>query len=113
MATLLKRCSHRWRRRISDGGPVSPAEDKVSFSPRDPDNPTGPRTVERRYVFNGDFVDRGSFSLEVVTTLFALKASGAAIHLNRGNHETKNMSKIYGFEGEVRHKYAEAARFFF
>jgi len=57
------------------------------------------------YVFNGDFVDRGSFSLEVVTTLFALKASGAAIHLNRGNHETKNMSKIYGFEGEVRHKH--------
>mmetsp|Transcript_17413 Transcript_17413/g.51538 ORF Transcript_17413/g.51538 Transcript_17413/m.51538 type:complete len:302 (-) Transcript_17413:59-964(-) len=57
------------------------------------------------YVFNGDFVDRGSFSLEVVTTLFALKASGAAIHLNRGNHETKNMSKIYGFEGEVRYKH--------
>lgn len=22
-----------------------------------------------------------------------------------GNHETKNMNKIYGFEGEVKHKY--------
>ena len=58
------------------------------------------------YVFNGDMVDRGSFSFEVVLSLFALKLKHpAGVHLNRGNHETKNMSKIYGFEGEVRHKY--------
>ncbi|KAH8043715.1 hypothetical protein JL721_13061 [Aureococcus anophagefferens] len=58
------------------------------------------------YVFNGDFVDRGSFSVEVVTSLFALKLRHpGGVHLNRGNHETKNMTKIYGFEGEVRHKY--------
>ena len=25
--------------------------------------------------------------------------------MQRGNHETKNMNKIYGFEGEVKHKY--------
>jgi hypothetical protein len=24
-----------------------------------------------------------------------------SMHLTRGNHETKNMNKIYGFEGEV------------
>ncbi|KAH8098784.1 hypothetical protein JL720_1750 [Aureococcus anophagefferens] len=54
------------------------------------------------YVFNGDFVDRGSFSVEVVTSLFALKLRHpGGVHLNRGNHETKNMTKIYGFEGEV------------
>jgi hypothetical protein len=27
------------------------------------------------------------------------------VFLLRGNHETKNMNKIYGFEGEVKHKY--------
>jgi len=58
------------------------------------------------YLFNGDFVDRGSFSLEVVTTLIAIKVSmPTALYMTRGNHETKNMNKIYGFEGEVKHKY--------
>ncbi|XP_061340320.1 serine/threonine-protein phosphatase 5 isoform X1 [Gastrolobium bilobum] len=60
---------------------------------------------ENPYLFNGDFVDRGSFSLEVILTLFALKCmSPSAIYLARGNHESKSMNKIYGFEGEVRSK---------
>ena len=29
--------------------------------------------------------------------------------LARGNHETKNMNKVYGFEGEVKHKYGDQA----
>ncbi|XP_057953403.1 serine/threonine-protein phosphatase 5 isoform X2 [Malania oleifera] len=63
---------------------------------------------ENPYLFNGDFVDRGSFSLEVILTLFAFKCmSPSAMYLSRGNHESKNMNKIYGFEGEVRSKLSE------
>ena len=61
---------------------------------------------ENPYLFNGDFVDRGSFSFETVFTLLAIKlACPEGLYMLRGNHETKNMNKIYGFEGEVRHKY--------
>lgn len=60
------------------------------------------------YLFNGDFVDRGSFSVEVILTFLLFKLSDPnCIHLHRGNHETRNMNKIYGFEGEVRAKYDE------
>ncbi|GAV77161.1 LOW QUALITY PROTEIN: Metallophos domain-containing protein/TPR_1 domain-containing protein/PPP5 domain-containing protein/TPR_11 domain-containing protein [Cephalotus follicularis] len=63
---------------------------------------------ENPYLFNGDFVDRGSFSVEVILTLFAFKCMcPSAIHLSRGNHESKSMNKIYGFEGEVRSKLSE------
>lgn len=58
------------------------------------------------YLFNGDFVDRGSFSVEVILTLLLFKLTCPdGIYLTRGNHETKNMNKIYGFEGEVKAKY--------
>ncbi|XP_050228286.1 serine/threonine-protein phosphatase 5 isoform X2 [Mercurialis annua] len=63
---------------------------------------------ENPYLFNGDFVDRGSFSLEVILTLFAFKCMcPSAMYLSRGNHESKSMNKIYGFEGEVRSKLNE------
>lgn len=58
------------------------------------------------YLFNGDFVDRGSFSLEVIMILFAWKLCYPNhVHLSRGNHETINMNKLYGFQGEVVKKY--------
>lgn len=68
----------------------------------------GMPSEENRYLFNGDFVDRGSFSVEVIFTLFALKCLyPTGVYLTRGNHETKAMNSLYGFEGEVRAKYNE------
>lgn len=58
------------------------------------------------YLFNGDFVDRGSFSVECIAALFAAKLIYPNhVHLARGNHETRNMNKLYGFQGEVEAKY--------
>jgi serine/threonine-protein phosphatase 5 len=58
------------------------------------------------YLFNGDFVDRGSFSVEVILTFLLFKLMDPeCIYLTRGNHETKNMNRIYGFEGEVKAKF--------
>ena len=58
------------------------------------------------YLFNGDFIDRGSFSVEVVLTLLAWKAAYPKhMFMSRGNHESRNLNKLYGFEGEVKKKY--------
>ncbi|CAM6092853.1 unnamed protein product [Calypogeia fissa] len=63
---------------------------------------------ENPYLFNGDFVDRGSFSVECILTLFAFQCLYPnGLYLTRGNHESKSMNKIYGFEGEVKTKYNE------
>jgi len=60
------------------------------------------------YLFNGDFVDRGSWSTEVALLLYAYTwMYPKTFFLNRGNHETDDMNRMYGFEGECRYKYNE------
>ncbi|SCV06049.1 LANO_0H20978g1_1 [Lachancea nothofagi CBS 11611] len=59
------------------------------------------------YLFNGDFVDRGSWSCEVALLYYCLKILFPNnMFINRGNHETDNMNKIYGFEDECKYKYS-------
>lgn len=58
------------------------------------------------YVFNGDFVDRGRHSVEVLAVLCALKlAHPRHVHLNRGNHECRALTRAYGLQKEIRAKY--------
>ncbi|KGG52700.1 protein phosphatase 5 [Mitosporidium daphniae] len=65
------------------------------------------------YLFNGDFVDRGPFSVETILTLLSLKcAFPSSFFMNRGNHETSTMNKIYGFEAELTKKYSSYPELF-
>lgn len=58
------------------------------------------------YLFNGDFVDRGSFSVECIFTLFGFKLLYPNhFFMSRGNHESATMNQMYGFDGEVKSKY--------
>lgn len=58
------------------------------------------------YVFNGDFVDRGSWSTEIALTLYLLKLLYPQnMVINRGNHESVSMNMVYGFSGECKTKY--------
>lgn len=60
------------------------------------------------YLFNGDFVDRGSWSCEVALYLYVLKAIfPSSVFINRGNHETSDMNKTYGFTDECEFKYSK------
>ena len=58
-------------------------------------------------VFLGDYVDRGMFQLENIITLLREKLEKPErLILLRGNHETPEMNRYYGFLDEVLYRYS-------
>ena len=62
--------------------------------------------ADRPFLFNGDFVDRGTQSVEVLLTLYAWQQLlPGSVLLNRGNHEERSVNMRNGFEAECAQKY--------
>mmetsp|Transcript_53619 Transcript_53619/g.149173 ORF Transcript_53619/g.149173 Transcript_53619/m.149173 type:complete len:567 (-) Transcript_53619:131-1831(-) len=59
-----------------------------------------------QYLFLGDYVDRGSFAVEVTAYLFACKVRHPKkVFMLRGNHECRQMTSFFNFREECEYKY--------
>lgn len=70
---------------------------------------TGGECPGTQYLFLGDFVDRGFYSVESLLLLLCLKIRYPdRITLIRGNHESRQITTVYGFFDECLRKYGNA-----